>query len=110
MPELREYIDELGRSRYADWVSQLDDATQARIAIGLRRVGTGNFSNVKSVGSGVFELKLNFGPGFRVYLGREGDDFIILLGGGTKSRLETDIERARKSWQAYKRRRKAGEL
>lgn len=110
MLEIREYTDELGRSRYADWVSQLDDSTQARIAIGLRRVGTGNFSNVKSVGSGVFELKLNFGPGFRVYLGREGDHLVLLLGGGTKSRQESDIERAKAAWQSYKRRRKAGEL
>jgi putative addiction module killer protein len=108
--EIREYIDELGRSRHADWISRLDDATQARIAIGLRRVGTGNFSNVKSVGSGVFELKLNFGPGFRVYLTREGDHLILLLGGGTKSRQESDIERAKSAWQAYRRRKKAGEL
>ena len=110
MLEIREYIDELGRSRYADWVNQLDDSTQARITIALRRVGTGNLSNVKGVGSGVFELKLNFGPGFRVYLGKEGDRLVLLLGGGTKRRQEVDIERAKASWQAYKRRKKAGEL
>jgi len=108
--EIREYTDELGRSRYADWISQFDDGTQARIAIGLRRVGTGNFSNVKSVGSGVFELKLNFGPGFRVYIGREADHLILLLGGGTKSRQGADIERAKASWRAYKQRKRAGEL
>lgn len=110
MLELREYIDELGRSRYADWVGRLDHSTQARITVALRRLGNGNLSNIKGIGSGVLELRLDFGPGYRVYLGRDGERLVLLLGGGSKRRQEADIERAKASWQAYKRRKKAGEL
>jgi putative addiction module killer protein len=65
---------------------------------------------VKSVGSGVSELRIDFGPGFRVYMGRDGDRLILLLGGGTKHRQQQDIERAKAAWQAYKRRKALGEL
>jgi putative addiction module killer protein len=81
-----------------------------RITVALDRLGTGNLSNVKGVGSGVSELKLDFGPGFRVYFGRDGDRLILLLGGGTKRAQQKDIEQAKASWLAYKRRKAAGEI
>ena len=66
----------------------------------------GNISNAKSVGAGVFELKVNFGPGYRVYFGKDGDEIVILLGGGTKKREQRDIEAAQDRWQDYKDRKK----
>jgi len=108
--ELREYVDELGRSRYRQWLQLLDGVTRARISIALDRLASGNISNIKSVGSGVSELRINFGPGFRIYFGRDGDRLVLLLCGGTKQRQQQDIERAYASWQAYKRRKGAGEL
>ena len=65
----------------------------------------GNFSNVRRVGSGVLECRINVGPGYRVYFGRDGDVLIVLLGGGTKARQQGDIEGARELWQEYRRRR-----
>jgi len=66
----------------------------------------GNTSNVKGVGAGVFELKVDFGPGYRVYFGKDGSEVVILLGGGTKRRPDRDISAARASWQNYKSRKK----
>ena len=66
----------------------------------------GNFSNTKGVGAGVFECRIDFGPGYRVYFGKDGDTLIILLGGGTKERQQKDIEDARTIWKEYKRRKR----
>ena len=62
----------------------------------------GNLSNVKGVGAGVFEYRVDFGPGYRVYFGKDGDILIILLGGGTKKRQRKDIETAQALWREYK--------
>ena len=74
--------------------------------MGLTRIELGNFSNVKSVGSGVYEHKIDFGPGYRIYFGKNGDKLVILLGGGTKKRQNRDIQDAQASWTDYKRRKK----
>ncbi len=66
----------------------------------------GNFSKAKGVGSGVFEYKIDFGPGYRIYFGRDGDVLVILLGGGTKKRQNNDIQLAQACWTDYKRRKK----
>jgi putative addiction module killer protein len=76
------------------------------VATALTRLAAGNFSNVKGVGSGVFEYKIDFGPGYRVYLGKDGDRLVIVLGGGTKKRQQHDIKAALANWQDYKRRKK----
>ena len=73
------------------------------------RLEQGNFSNVKPVGSGVSEYRVDFGPGYRVYFGWDGDQIIILLGGGTKKRQQRDINLAIERWLDYKRRKKSGE-
>ena len=72
----------------------------------IPRVELGNFSNANSVGAGVYECKINFGPGYRVYFGKEGEEIVILLGGGTKQRQQIDIKRAVERWEDYKRRKK----
>lgn len=71
----------------------------------LTRLAQGNFSNVKGVGSGVFECHINFGPGYRVYFAKDGDRLVILLGGGTKKHQQQDVQTALDRWQDYKRRK-----
>ena len=71
----------------------------------LRRLELGNFSNVKGVGAGVFEYRIDFGPGYRVYCGKDGDTIVILLAGGTKKRQDRDIADAYGRWADYKKRK-----
>ena len=66
----------------------------------------GNFSNVRSLGAGVYENKIDFGPGYRIYFGKDGELLVILLGGGTKKRQRKDIASAQVLWADYKRRKK----
>ena len=66
----------------------------------------GNLSDAKSVGAGVFERRIDFGPGYRVYFGRDGRDLVILLGGGTKKRQRNDIAAARVFWTNHKARKR----
>ena len=68
----------------------------------IDRLELGNFGDWRSVGEGVSELRVDFGPGYRVYYGRDGAELVILLGGGTKKRQARDIELARKFWETYK--------
>jgi putative addiction module killer protein len=80
-----EYEDTAGRSPFKDWFGGLDAQTAAKINVALTRLAQGNASNVKSVGGGVLEVRLDFGPGYRIYFGRDGHDLVILLGGGTSA-------------------------
>jgi putative addiction module killer protein len=93
-------------SPFADWFAHLDTKAAAKVATSLIRLAGGNFSNVKGVGSGVFEYRIDSGPGYRVYFGKDGDRLVILLGGGTKKRQHYDINAALANWQDYKRRKK----
>jgi putative addiction module killer protein len=76
------------------------------VTIALTRMEQGNFSNAKSVGAGVYECRIDFGPGYRVYFGKDGDRLVILIGGGTKKRQQKDIAAAQECWAAYKRRKR----
>ena len=105
MIEVREFLDTRGRSPYAAWFDSLNGEAAAKVATAVTRLSLGNFSNVESVGSGVFEYKLDFGPGYRIYFGKDGDTLVILLGGGTKKRQARDISAALANWQDYKRRK-----
>ena len=106
MPELRGYVDERGNKRFALWFESLDAVAAAKITIALTRMERGNFSNVKAVGTGVYEYKIDFGPGYRIYFGRDGDCIVILIGGGTKKRQNRAIMAAQECWAEYKRRKK----
>ena len=106
MVTLLEYLDQSGDSPYRAWFDSLNAQAAARVAIVQTRLSLGNFSNVKGVGSGVFEVRLDFGPGYRIYFGKAGDTIIILLGGGTKKRQQDDIEAAQDRWRDYKVRTK----
>jgi putative addiction module killer protein len=106
MIEIRGYIDEKGNKRFAQWLEGLDAAAAAKVTIALARMEQGSLSKVKGVGSGVFGYKIDFGPGYRIYFGRDGDRLVILIGGGTKKRQQQDIAAAQECWAAYKRRKK----
>ena len=101
---IREFEDKNGRSPFAKWAEKLDDVTFGRIQTELRKLEHGNFSNVKALGSGVFELPVHTGPGYRIYFAQVGNAVVLLLGGGTKRRQQSDIDAAKRSWKAYRNR------
>lgn len=101
-----EYLDASGRSVFRRWFDGLDAPAAAKVTIAVTRLALDNMSNVKSVGRGVFECRIDFGPGYRVYFGRDGDVVVILLGGGTKARQSNDIAAGHERWADYKRRKK----
>jgi putative addiction module killer protein len=104
--ELREYVAADGSSPYAKWFNGLNAQAAAKVAIAATRMAQGNLSNAKSVGAGLQEYRIDFGPGYRIYFGRDGDRLVILLGGGTKKRQQDDIRRAQALWSDYRRRKK----
>ena len=106
MFEIREFVDARGRCPFARWVRRLDRHAAARVATTIYRMELGNLSNAKGVGGGVFEYRIDFGPGYRIYFARDGDAVIVLLGGGTKVRQQRDIEAAVTSWREYRRRKR----
>jgi putative addiction module killer protein len=87
---------------FADWLRKLRDKdAQTRIQIRIRRLALGNFGDVKSVAEGVSELRINYGPGYRLYFSKRGDTLVLLLCGGDKSTQTKDITRAKalaKEW------------
>ncbi len=106
MTGLRAYIDERGNRPFASWFEALNYEAAAKVTIALTRMEHGNFSNSKSVGAGVHEYKIDFGSGYRIYFGKDGDTLVVLLGGGTKKRQHKDIALAQAGWADYKRRRR----
>ena len=107
MNELREYLRLDGRNLFGEWFDRLNSNAARRVTTALYRLGLGNFSNVKSVGGGVFEYRIDFGPGYRVYFGKDGERIVILLCGGTKKRQQDDIALARECWLDYKKQRRS---
>ena len=104
--EIREYQDRSGRSPFREWFDGLSAEAARKVTTALYRVGLGNFSNVKGVGSGVYECRIDFGPGYRIYFGKEGACIVVLLGGGTKQRQHNDIKVACARWEDFKRAKK----
>ncbi len=82
-------------SPYAEWFSRLNASAAAKVVSAVHRMEQGNFSNVKGVG-GVYEYRIDFGPGYRIYFGKDGDQLVILLAGGAKKRQDVDIMAAKK--------------
>lgn len=103
MLEIRYYAGPASHQPFAAWFEDLEPITRAKVTRAIARIEQGNLSNVKSVGEGVLEYRIDFGPGYRVYFGRDGDTLVILLTGGTKKRQQRDIEAARVYWQDYKK-------
>jgi putative addiction module killer protein len=101
----RIYLTTAGKAPYEEWLDNLGDMVgRAKIKVRIERATLGNFGDHRAIGGGVLELKINYGPGYRVYLGLHGSEMLILLCGGDKSTQETDITKAHSYWKDYKRR------
>ncbi len=97
------YLTKNGKQPFLEWFNSLRDIkTQAKINKRLRAICLGNLGDYKSVGGGVFEFRINYGAGYRIYFGKEGETLIILLCAGDKSSQKKDIEIAKKYWLDYR--------
>ena len=104
MIEIRKYRRDDGAVPFDRWIAKLkDERAQARILVQLDRLRLGLPGDWKSVGEGVFELRVFEGKGYRVYFAREGKSIVILLCGGDKSAQDRDIALAKSYWRAYRR-------
>src|SRR5687767_10084333 len=99
--QVREYLTGDGRSPFRIWLGQLNAAARARVQARVLRFEMGNLGDHKSVGSGVWEARLAFGPGYRIYFGKDGESVILLVLGGAKSTQRRDIRRGQEFWRDY---------
>ncbi len=96
------FRDQAGNEPFTDWLERVrDSTTRRRILKRLLRIESGHYGDFKAVGGGVMELRLFFGPGYRIYFGEDGDTIVILLYGGDKDSQSRDIEQAQRYWQEY---------
>ena len=93
------YKDNAGKEPFVNWLEKLDKMSQIRIRKRIARIEIGNLGDYKAIDSGIFELRLFFGSGYRVYFGMLGDTVVILLCGGDKSSQEQDIKKAISYWK-----------
>ncbi|MGA1983070.1 MAG: type II toxin-antitoxin system RelE/ParE family toxin [Acidobacteriaceae bacterium] len=105
MAVVREYVDEAGYSPFRAWLGSLDGQAAIKVTVALERIADGHTSAMKALGEGISEYKIDFGPGYRIYFGKDSNRLVTLVGGGTKRRQQQDIVRAKAVWQDYKRRR-----
>lgn len=102
--KVQEYIREDGSNPYQKWFDSLDAAAAAKVTVAKSRLELGNTSSVKWF-EGIGEYKIDWGPGYRIYLTQEGKQLIVLFGGGTKKSQQSDVDRAKELYQEYKRRK-----
>lgn len=103
--DVRRYLSEAGHDFIEEWLESLEDpATRARIEIRIQRLSRGLFGNTKYLQDGVHELKFDFGPGYRIYSGKDGSRIVLLLCGGDKSTQKKDVRNAIKYWKDYEAR------
>lgn len=103
--EVRRYLTESDRDVVGEWLADLGDArARAKIAARIARLSAGNFGDCKPVGEGVWELRIDWGPGYRVYYAMVGSAVVLLLCGGDKRKQSADIRRATEYLKDYKRR------
>ena len=103
--ELHIFVTEEGREPFSEWLTSLRDIkARAKIRVRLDRASLGNLGDSHGVGEGVQELRIDYGPGYRIYLGQEGETMVLLLCGGDKSTQTKDIEKAKRYWNEYRRR------
>jgi putative addiction module killer protein len=108
MIQVEQFVTDEDVSPFSRWFDALDDQAAAWVTIAIDRLGEGNTSNAKALAEGVSELRINRGPGYRIYFGWDGKLLVILLGGGTKRRQQSDIQTALRHWRNYKARKAAG--
>jgi putative addiction module killer protein len=105
--EVRVYRTSDGKTPFLDWLTALrDDRARQKIEARIARLRLGNLGIAKSVGDGVLELKVDYGPGYRVYFGQDGPRRVILLCGGDKRLQQRDIARAKSYWERYRQEQK----
>lgn len=104
--DVQEYIREDLSIPYKNWFDSLDAQAAAKVTTAILRVAMGNTSNIKWF-DGIGECVIDWGPGYRIYLARDGESLVILFGGGTKKRQQNDIARAKLLHQEYKERKKS---
>jgi putative addiction module killer protein len=103
--EIRRYLTESGRDVFGEWLSELRDVqARAKIVVRIDRLSIGNFGDCKSLRGGLFELRIDWGPGYRVYYALTGKECVLLLGGGDKRKQSSDIKRALKLLKDYRER------
>ena len=96
------YVTEDGRDYFDEWLQCQDAEIRARVQTRIDRIELGNFGDHKGVDEGVFELRIDFGPGYRVYYGLDSKTLVILLVGGTKKQQVRDVKMAQTHWKTYK--------
>lgn len=100
---VKEFITKNGKNPFRNWVDNLKNIQiQAKIDIRIARLRLGNFGDTKPVGQGVHELRVHFGPGYRIYFGIENEKIILLLCGGEKKSQKKDIQKAIAYWKEHK--------
>lgn len=103
--EIRNYLTVDGKNIFDEWLDSLRDRrAKAKIRARLDRVEDGNLGDCKSVAEGVFELRIDYGPGYRIYFGKENIIIILLLCGGDKSTQKQDVDKAQEYWKDYRSR------
>lgn len=102
---IKEYIREDGSNPYEKWFMSLDSIAAAKVAVAIARMASGNTSNIKWF-DGIGEYRIQWGPGYRIYLAQDGKNLIILFGGGTKKGQSADIKKAKELFAEYKIRKK----
>jgi putative addiction module killer protein len=105
MIPLHEFCFSDGSSPFGKWFDELNNVAALKVNTALTRMTTGNFGQCKSLGGGIHECRIEHGPGYRVYFGKEGDKLILLLAGGTKRRQQADIDKAREHWKIHRSRK-----
>jgi len=103
--KVQEYIRDDGSNPYQNWFNDLDAIAATKVTVAKTRLELGNTSSIKWF-DGIGEYKIDWGPGYRIYLAQDGKQLIILFGGGTKKGQQADIEQAKELCQEYKRRKK----
>jgi putative addiction module killer protein len=105
---VREYVTADGRNPFREWLRSLTKTVAARIQLRVLRFELGNLGDHKNVGEGVWEARVMFGPGYRIYFGKDGDSIVVLLVGGDKRSQAKDIARAQAFWRDYLEAKKHG--
>jgi len=103
--EITLYVTKEGKVPFTEWLNQLKDRkARAKIRVWLNRIQLGNLGDHKSVGAGVFELRLTYGPGYRVYFGKVRNQIVLLLFGSDKARQQAGVVQAKAYWEDYRSR------
>ncbi|MCL4201479.1 MAG: type II toxin-antitoxin system RelE/ParE family toxin [Pirellulaceae bacterium] len=105
MVKVAQYESEDGKVPFKAWFSSLDTKAALKVRTAVAQMEAGNYGDHKSVGSGVWERRIHFAKGYRVYFAKDGVELILLLSGGIKARQQSDIDMAKEYWSDYKNRK-----